>query len=317
VVALQFFLALAAVVLLAWWLRGVYSRRLLLRTLRDIEHDTRGRDARETMLADLFRFTDAGWIESLSARFPRLRSTQELLQQSGLKWSPERYLAYRIITAVAVASFTLLLTRGWVTTLVALFVGSLQPVFYLRRKRAARLRAFEEQLPGALELLARAVRAGHPMAAGLKMVADDSSEPLASEFRRVFEEQRFGLPLEDSLVGMSSRVAIPDARLMVTALLVQRDVGGNLAEILGRIAHMTRERFTINRQIRVFTAQGRMSGNVLSALPIGIALVLLLINPDYILTLVRTPIGRLLLGIAVTMQLIGHFWIRRIVDLDV
>ena len=126
---------------------------------------------------------------------------------------------------------------------------------------------FEEMLPEAIDLLGRAIRAGHPLSAGLKMVADETTEPIASEFRRTFEEQRFGLPFEDALLAMADRVSLIDVRILTTAILIQREVGGNLAEVLDNLANVIRVRFTIRRQLRVYTAQGRFSGYVLAAAP--------------------------------------------------
>ncbi len=163
---------------------------------------------------------------------------------------------------------------------------------------AKRLNAFEELLPESIDLVGRALRAGHPLTAGFKMAADDGSEPVAGEFRRIFEEQRFGLPLQDSLLGMADRVNLVDVRILVTAILIQREVGGNLAEILDNLAAVVRARFTIRRQLRVYTAQGRMTGYLLSALPIILFSILYMLNPSYMSILFTDPIGKILVGVA-------------------
>jgi tight adherence protein B len=172
-------------------------------------------------------------------------------------------------------------------------------------------------LPDTIDLLGRAIRAGHPLSAGLKMVADESTQPIQGEFRRSFEEQRFGLPLDDSLMAMSDRVGLVDVRILTTAILIQRNVGGNLAEILDNLAYTIRERFKIRRQLRVYTAQGRMSGYVLALLPVAMGCVFYLLNPAYIKILFTDPAGKLAMAVAVVMQLIGFYWIRKIVDIEI
>jgi tight adherence protein B len=185
---------------------------------------------------------------------------------------------------------------------------------YVRRAKARRILRVESQLPDAIDLIARAVRAGHPLSEGLRMVAEEAPEPLAAEFRVTFEEQRFGLPFEEALLGLGDRVEVVDIRILITAILVQREVGGNLSEILERIAETMRARFNLKRQVRVYTAQGRMSGYTLAALPILVGVVITVINPDYMQTLFYEPLGQALLAGAATLQGIGFLWIRRIVD---
>jgi tight adherence protein B len=149
------------------------------------------------------------------------------------------------------------------------------------------------------------------------MVSEETKDPIAGEFRQIFEEQRFGLPFEEALLGMADRNELGDVRIFVTALLVQREVGGNLAEILDKISHTIRARFTIRRQLRVFTAQGRLSGYVLGAMPIVVGLGLYALNPEYIALLFTETIGRFLLIGALTMQIIGYLWIRKIVNIEI
>ncbi len=166
--------------------------------------------------------------------------------------------------AVALGLGVLVLTLMWPAAIIAAAVGGLAPYIFLRRKRSRRFYQFEEQLPDAIDMLGRAIRAGHPLSSGLKMVADEAKEPVAGEFRRTHEEHRFGLAFEDAMLAMADRVGIVDVRILVTAILIQREVGGNLAEVLDNLASVIRARFTIRRQLRVYTAQGRFSGYVLA-----------------------------------------------------
>jgi tight adherence protein B len=211
----------------------------------------------------------------------------------------------------------LILSRSPVIGLLATGIGATLPTMYVRRKRTKRLNAFEEFLPESIDLVGRALRAGHPLSAGFKMAADDGPEPVASEFRRVFEEQRFGLPLQDSLLAMTDRINLVDVRILVTAILIQREVGGNLAEILANLAAVVRARFTIRRQIRVYTAQGRMTGYLLSALPIIIFSILYMLNAEYMSILFTDPIGKILVTAAIVMQLLGFLWIRKIIRIEI
>jgi tight adherence protein B len=149
------------------------------------------------------------------------------------------------------------------------------------------------------------------------MVATDGPRAVAGEFQRVFEEHRFGLPFTDALMGLADRIEIPDVRIFVTAILVQRETGGNLAEILEKIATTLRARFTLRRQLRVYTAQGRLTGMVLMALPAILAMGIYALDPSYMTVLVEETIGLFMLGTAAVLQVIGLFWIRHIINIDI
>jgi tight adherence protein B len=203
---------------------------------------------------------------------------------------------------------------GWVIGGIA---GFLLPLLFLRVKRTRRLRAFEEAFPEALDLMSRALKAGHAFATGLKMVADEMSEPVGPEFRKTFDEQNFGLPLKDALANLTVRIPLLDVRFFSTAVLIQRETGGNLSEILENLAHVVRERFKILRQVRVYTAHGRLTGYVLLALPAFLAIALSFINPEHMQLLFRERMGHMMLAATVVMQTIGYFWIRHVVKIEV
>ena len=175
----------------------------------------------------------------------------------------------------------------------------------------------KRQFPEALDLISRALKAGHAFSTGLKMVADEMAEPVGPEFRKTFDEQNFGLPLKEALDNLTQRVPIIDVRFFATAVLIQRETGGNLAEILENLAHVVRERFKILRQVRVYTAHGRMTGYVLLALPAVLCIALSFINPDHMNLLFRERMGQMLLMTAMVMQAIGYFWIRQVVKIEV
>ncbi|MGK7312250.1 MAG: type II secretion system F family protein [Candidatus Longimicrobiales bacterium M2_2A_002] len=253
-------------------------------------------------------------LTGLADRVPWLWDLEHLLVQSGLGWTLEKFAARTGATAAITGLLVLLaFDSPWIAAAASVVAGSM-PWLYARWKRRKRIQKLEAQLPDAIDLIARAVRAGHPLSAGLSMAADEAPDPLASEFRITFEEQKFGLPFEEALLGLGDRVAIVDAKILITAILVQREVGGNLSEILETIAQTMRSRFDLRRQVRVYTAQGRMSGYTLAALPIIVGLVISVINPDYMTTLFHDTIGQGMLASAGFLQLVGFMWIRKIVD---
>jgi tight adherence protein B len=317
--ALIAFLAVAlgtiSLVLLWEWFQEQQRKRKLVDQLRSLADDPGvaaggGPVFRSAVLA-------SPWLRPIISRIPQLRDAEFLLQQGGLSWTLQTLLILSVGSAVALALVALIATRSLAISLVATVVGAMLPNFYVKHRRTKRLNAFEELLPDSIDLVGRALRAGHPLSAGFKMAADDGPEPVAGEFRRVFEEQRFGMPLQDSLLAMADRINLVDVRILVTAILIQREVGGNLAEILDNLSNVVRARFTIRRQIRVYTAQGRMTGYLLSALPIILFLLLYTINAQYMSILFTDPIGKILVTVAIVMQLIGFLWIRKIIKIEI
>jgi len=206
--------------------------------------------------------------------------------------------------------------KPWAGALAALS-GALMPILWLVHKRSVRQKKFEEMFPEALDLLSRAIRAGHAFQTAMGMVADELNDPVGPEFRKTFDQQNYGLPLRDALNEMSERMPILDVRFFVTAVLIQRDTGGNLAEILDNLAHVVRERFKIRRQINVHTAHGRFTGYVLLALPAALGLALSFINPEHMNLLFRERMGQLMLVGAIVMQAVGFIWIRQVIKIEV
>jgi tight adherence protein B len=257
------------------------------------------------------------WVKQLSASTPRIRDLALLLEQAGSKTSLEALLFLCFGLGVGSGAAVLTLTRFLPFGILAAFVGGYAPIWFLKRRRQKRLDAFEGSLPEAIDLLGRAIRAGHPLSAGFRMVAEELKDPISTEFQRSFEEQRFGLPFDDTIIAMADRVALIDVRILVTAILIQREVGGNLAEVLDNLAGVIRARFTIRRQLRVYTAQGRFSGYTLGALPIIVGCLIYLLNPSYMQLLFNHPIGKLMVLLAVVMQVIGFLWIRKIIDIEI
>jgi tight adherence protein B len=303
-----------SVVLLLEWLQEQKRKRQMVDQLRSLANEPVDRLGSPVFRSAVFQ---SPWLRPIIARIPQFRDAELILQQAGITWTLQTLLLLSLGTAIGLGLMVLILSRSIPVGLLATVVGAMLPNMYVRHRRTKRFNAFEELLPEAIDLVGRALRAGHPLSAGFKMAADDGPEPVASEFRRVFEEQRFGLPVQDSLLSMADRVNLVDVRILVTAILIQREVGGNLAEILDNLAAVVRARFTIRRQIRVYTAQGRMTGYLLSALPLILFALLYTINAQYMSILFTDPIGKILVMVALTMQFIGFLWIRKIIKIEI
>jgi tight adherence protein B len=239
------------------------------------------------------------------------------LEQSGTGFSLSACFLISLSLGILGAIMALVLAKQtWVMPIGFLLGCGVFPSL-LRYKRTGRLYKFEEHFPEALDLLSRAVRAGHAFSAGMKMVADELDEPVGPEFRKAFDEQNYGLPLKESLNNLSVRIPLLDVRFFSTAVLIQRETGGNLAEILDNLAGVVRERFKIRRQVRVHTAHGRFTGYVLMALPAFLAVALSFINPEHMNMLFEERMGQLMIVGAITMQAIGFFWIKQVVKIEV
>jgi tight adherence protein B len=239
------------------------------------------------------------------------------LEQSGVKITVSALLLMSCACAGLVGFIMTLAMRmsiGWILGGVA---GFAMPFLYVKVKRTRRLHAFEENFPEALDLISRALKAGHAFATGLKMVADEMAEPVGPEFRKTFDEQNFGLPLKDALANLTERIPLLDVRFFSTAVLIQRETGGNLSEILENLSHVVRERFKILRQVRVYTAHGRLTGYVLLALPAFLAVALFFINPEHMQLLFRERMGHMMLIGAAIMQFCGYVWIKQVIKIEV
>ncbi|MGO8734571.1 MAG: type II secretion system F family protein [Terriglobia bacterium] len=242
---------------------------------------------------------------------------RQFVAQAGWKIKP-----FKLVLISAVAGLGAYEVAGLFNNnpLIDLVVGGgvgFVPFAALLFTRSRRLRAFEKSFPEAIDLLARAVRAGHAFTTGLEMIAQELPEPVAGEFRITFEEQNFGLPIKDALMNFTERIPLVDVRFFVTALMVQKETGGNLTEVLDKLTYVIRERFRILGEVRIKTAQGRMTAAILIALPPVLALVLKEINPEYMRPLFDDPWGPWILGAAALMQLIGGLILWKIVSIEV
>jgi tight adherence protein B len=306
-----------ALVLAAEGVRSWYRRRDVVRRVDELMSggDAPGGSERR----ELFRSEEEepSVLNALIARSARLRHLPLLLEHSGVGWSTGTFVLLSLGIAAAFGLFALVAFGGLLTAVVLAALGAWLPYGYLKLMKKRQLDRFEEVFPEAVDMLGRAIRAGHPLSAGIQMVGQEMAEPVAGEFRTIFEEQRFGVPFADALMGMVDRVDLVDVRIFITAVLVQREVGGNLSEILDNITTTIRDRFRIRRQLRTYTAQGRLSGMVVAAMPIAVGLIIFLMNPDYIRILFEHPMGKTLLTFGITMQILGFLWIRKVVNIEI
>ena len=252
-------------------------------------------------------------------RFQLQVKLQELLEQGGLKWSTQKLVNISLLAVVAGWALAWMMLPGQfrkASYLVALVAGAL-PLMYVIRKRNARMRRFEEIFPDSLEFVARSMRAGHAFSVSLEMIQREFQEPLAGEFRRTFEEHNLGLPLDVALQKLAQRIPSLDVHFFISAVLLQKRTGGNLAEILDKLAYVIRERFKLRGRIRAISAHGRMTGTALTCIPIAVAVMMFYTNPDYVKFFFLDDVGNIMLGCAVALQVIGYTIIKQIVKIEV
>jgi tight adherence protein B len=298
---------------------GIMAQRKLMGRLQSLSAPVDEPDA-AVKAAALVKASNGGVMpgfDRMMAGTARGSALSRWIDQSGMKASISGVIIVALVLAGVLALVAAMVTHTTMSMPVGAAIGFALPFMFLRYKRTKRLRAFEEAFPEALDLISRALKAGHAFATGLKMVADEMSEPVGPEFRKTFDEQNFGLPLKDALENLTLRIPLLDMRFFATAVLIQRETGGNLSEILENLAHVVRERFKILRQVRVYTAHGRLTGYVLLALPAVLAIALSFINPEHMNMLFRERMGQMMLMVAIVMQSIGFIWIKQVVKIEV
>ncbi|MGD0202269.1 MAG: type II secretion system F family protein [Bryobacteraceae bacterium] len=244
--------------------------------------------------------------------------SKQFLEQSGLKWNHARVIQFSLALCLAGFAAVWFLAPPYrkLAPVAGLGLGSL-PLLYVRRQRRRRMLRFEEQFPEALEFLARAMRAGHAFSVSLEMIHAEFQDPIAEEFKHAFDEQNLGMPLETALEKMAQRVPLIDVQFFISAVTLQKRTGGNLAEVLEKLASLIRERFKLRGRIRAISAHGRMTGGALSSIPVGVALMMFWVNPDYVRFFVQDETGKTMLGVAIGLQVLGYFIMKRIVKIEV
>jgi len=258
-------------------------------------------------------------VTRLMKKFQLQARVQELLEQAGLKWHATRLIHTclgMMLGGFAAGWMFIPAQLHWLAILPGIVAGAL-PLLFVMRKRSGRLRRFEELFPESLEFVARSMRAGHAFSVSLEMIHREFQEPLAGEFRRTFEEHNLGLPLDVALLKLAKRVPSLDVHFFVSAVLLQKRTGGNLAEILDKLAYVIRERFKLRGRIRAISAHGRMTGVALTCIPLAVGLIMFYVNPDYVRFFFLDETGNIMLGAAVVLQLIGYGIIKKIVKIEV
>jgi tight adherence protein B len=248
------------------------------------------------------------------------RRAQEQIQQAGLNWSSTRLLTMMAVAGIlglVVGTMLPFLVNGPITAVVLGLACSTLPYLYVRQKRQRRLNTLEEQFPEALDFLSRSMRAGHAFSISLEMVGEEMADPLGQEFRALFNEQNLGAPLDVALRNFGLRVPLLDVRFFTSSVLLQRQTGGNLSEILTRLAYVIRERFRLKGQVKAASAHGRLTATILTLLPIGTMLGLLVVAPGYLQSMAEDSDGKWMIGGAVVAQILGNFFIKKIINIKV
>ncbi len=300
---------------------GLDERSARARMMRDrlssLERAQERQASEELALLRDELLSDIPALHQMLGRSQRVRQLQEYLAQADLKIRAGKFLMICAVAGIILGAAGLELGRSALFGLLFGLIGAGLPLYYASLKRTQRFHRFEEMFPEAIELLARAIRAGHAFTTSVELIANELGEPVGGEFRTLFEEQKFGLPVRDALLNLGERMPLVDVKFFVTSVMLQRETGGNLAEILDKLSYVIRERFKIMRQVRVYTAQGRLTMGILMALPPGVVGVMAMMDLQFIRPLWEDPIGHFLIGAGIVMQTIGFFLIRRIIRIQV
>jgi tight adherence protein B len=319
-IAVYVFVGVLAAVLGAYWLllaRPEAEEQARIRK-RLADGSTQPSDPRRAkIIRDVERFSAVGPLNEALSRAEGLSGPlRKLITQAGMHITVGTLLLTMACVFVGTWALLVWTTRlPWVALLAALVVAFI-PYLVVKYKASKRMLLFEEQFPEAIDLIARALRAGHAFTTGLAMVAEEAPQPVAGEFRLLYDQQNFGMPMGEALRLFAERMPLLDARFFVTAVMTQREAGGNLAEVLDNLGSVIRERFKVKRQIRVLSAHGRITGWVLSSIPPVLALALLFIAPEHMKVLTTDPLGPPMILAAIVLQILGTLIIRKLVNIE-
>lgn len=319
------FVAVALIVFAAGmvWDQRRAQARLLRERLASVQKAAEREPNEELALLRDEMLSQIPALDNLLRRSERMTNFQNFLEQANLKVRAGNLLIYCVLSAIILGGVGLVLAgslppnQAVLFAIVGVVLGAIIPFSYASYRRTKRFQKFEELFPDAIDTLARAVRAGHAFTTALELIATEIAEPVAGEFRMLFEEQKFGLPVRDALINLTDRMPLVDVKFFVTAVMLQRETGGNLAEILDNLSYVIRERFKIMRQVRVYTAQGRLTMLLLMGLPPVIVVIMLTTSPAFIRPLFADPIGHTLIVSGIVLQTLGYFVIRNIIRIQV
>jgi tight adherence protein B len=315
-------LLFAAVILMiegAWlWWSGAHgggARRIAKRLRLMAERGEGGVERVDILKRRTYSGTPA--LEKQLRRIARLEKLDSLLLQAGVHWSVAQFLGCSLATLAAALVLTRVLEMPALAAGATMALGLAAPWLLLLRTRRARLAKLEEQLPEAADFLGRALRAGHSFANVMQMVGEELPDPIAGEFKFAYEEINYGVPMNEALHNLALRVPLTDLRYLVIAVLIQRESGGNLAEVLGNISRLIRARLKLLAQVRVMSAEGRMSAWILGLLPLAVLLMMSVSNPAYVRVLWTDPVGVRLMWYAGAVAVGGFFWIRKLIRIRI
>jgi len=297
-------------------LRSAKQRKVVDR-LTENRSRSRDQEVKDSLLRRRASDMQSGLLDGVVSRLSVVTKLQHILDQADVDWSAARMLVNISALSLFVGALLLFLQVSPVSAVAAAAATIALPLLWLIRKRKKRIRTLVEQLPDVFDLLGQALRAGHALGGAIQLVSQQMPEPIAKEFSRVFHEQNLGIKIEEALLNMANRVDQMDVRFFVTAVLIQRQTGGDLAEVLDKIGKVIRDRIQLLGTVQALTAEGRLSGWVLLALPVVVFFACLFVNPEYARVLIDTPSGRTMLGIAIGMDLMGMAMIKKIVNIKV
>lgn len=290
------------------------NRRKIRKRLRKIASSTYG-DGQSILRRRTL--SEIPFLNRMLLKIPLVVRLDRLLQQADIRQPLGFFLLLTIFLTFIGFLGGSLVTRNYVLSIImAALLGGI-PLFYVRSRKRRRMKKFQAQLPDALELIARALRAGHAFSSGMKLAAEELDDPLGPEFGETLDEINFGISVSDALKNLSRRVDCPDLKYFVVSVILQRETGGNLAEIIDSIAYLIRERFKLQGRIRILSAEGKLSGIILLILPFFIVVALRFLNPDYMTTLVTDPIGSVMASIGAFMMIMGVLVMKRMINIRV
>ncbi|MDW3686475.1 type II secretion system F family protein [Cupriavidus sp. CV2] len=315
---LSLFIAIVLLIVVGyqWWQRKhSASARRLGRRLRAVAQ-TAWQGETSSIIKER-QLSGSAFFANLLRRTPRVQALDRLLMQSGLYWNVSTFLGLTLLPAAALYVISLLLDLAALPAAAAGLCWLPVPLWFVNRRRSRRLQQIEAQLPEGADMMSRALRAGHSFSSALDMAGDELPDPLGAEFRLAFDEINYGASMHDALNNLATRAPLPDLRYLVIAVMIQRESGGNLAEILGNVSHIIRERMKLLGQVRVLSAEGRLSGVILALMPFGVAGAMFFLNPDFLTPLVTDPSGPWIVGYAIALMVLGLVWMRRIVRIHI
>ncbi len=256
------------------------------------------------------------WMSSAQKDLNKKKKRNLIVTQADVPFTYEEFMIFRALFVTAFSFLVFAITRDFVMVILTIIASSLLPKFYLKRKIKQNIAAFDALLNDGVVMISNALKAGYSFMQALAVAAEETQDPFKKSFKILLKELSLGMPLEDGLENLLERMPSDDLRLIVNAILIQRDVGGNLSEILENIAETIRERQKIKNELNTLTAQGKLSGMIIMAMPIFLGLIFYVLNKEYILVLFTSPVGRFMLGLSIFNQFIGWLFIRKIVNIE-